>query len=252
MNANFLKINSDKTEILLFYPPSLSSEIIIKGTFIDGQCIRFSNDVKNVGVWLDKHLNLEKHINKIVSHCHKLLKDIGRVRNMLTNKHTEMLVHAVTSSRLDYCNSIFFNMNKNNVYKLQKVQNAAARLVMKKRKRESVRTVLNELHWLPVESRILFKILLLVHKVVKGKCSKNLKVSYKRHNCRPDDFLMLEVKNARTKFGKRTFDYAAPRLWNALSKDMRKEDDVEEFKKNVKTLLFSDTRGFLRKAFCYN
>ena len=78
MNANFLKINSDKTEILLFYPPSLSSEIIIKGTFIDGQCIRFSNDVKNVGVWLDKHLNLEKHINKIVSHCHKLLKDIGR------------------------------------------------------------------------------------------------------------------------------------------------------------------------------
>ena len=63
---------------------------------------------------------------------------------------------------------------------------------------------------------------------------------------------MLEVKNARTKFGKRTFDYAAPRLWNALSKDMRKEDDVEEFKKNVKTLLFSDTRGFLRKAFCYN
>ena len=68
MNANFLKINSDKTEILLFYPPSLSSEIIIKGTFIDGQCIRFSNDVKNVGVWLDKHLNLEKHINKIVSH----------------------------------------------------------------------------------------------------------------------------------------------------------------------------------------
>ena len=252
MNANFLKINSDKTEIVLFCPPSLSSQVIIKGTFIDGQCIRFSNEVKNVGVWLDKHLNLDKHINKIVSHCHKLMKDVGRIRSVLTNKHTEMLVHAVTSSRLDYCNSIFINMSKNNVYKLQKVQNAAARLVAKKRKRDSVQAVIRQLHWLPVESRIVFKILLLVHKVIRGKSSKNLKVTYKGHNCRENDEMQLEVKYARTKYGKRTFDYAGPRLWNALPPPVRKEDDIEQFKKQVKTMLFTDTVGFLKKASQYN
>ena len=53
---------------------------------------------------LDEHLNLKKHSNKIVSHGYKLVKDIGRVRNMLTETHTEMLVHAVIASRLDYCN----------------------------------------------------------------------------------------------------------------------------------------------------
>ena len=42
-----------------------------------------------------------KHVNKIVSHDYKLLKDIGRVRNILTETHTEMLVHAVIASRLD-------------------------------------------------------------------------------------------------------------------------------------------------------
>ena len=104
--------------------------------------------MKNVGVWLDEQFNMKKHVNTIVSHCYKLLKDIGRVRNMLSIKHTEMLVHAVTSSRLDYCNSLFFNMCKENIFKLQKVQNAAARLVARKRKRDSIASTLRDLHWL--------------------------------------------------------------------------------------------------------
>ena len=43
----------------------MTNDVIIKGTIFDGQCIRFSNEVKNVGVWLDKNMNLNKHINKI-------------------------------------------------------------------------------------------------------------------------------------------------------------------------------------------
>ena len=61
---------------------------------------------------------------------------------------------------------------------------------------------------------------------------------YKGHNCRPDDFLLLETKKVKTKYGKRTFDYAAPRLWNALPPEVRKEEDLQVFKKLVKTLLF--------------
>ena len=80
MNIQFLKINPDKTEIILFHPKSLQDQVIIKGTFVGGQCIRFSRHVKNVGVWLDEQLNLKTHINKIVSHSYKLLKDIGRIR----------------------------------------------------------------------------------------------------------------------------------------------------------------------------
>ena len=163
MHIHFLKINPDKTELLLLYPKSMENGITIYGTIFEDQCIQFSETVKNVGVWLDKHLNLNTRVNMIVSHCYKLLKNIGRIRSVLSRKHTEMLVHAVISSRLDYCNSIFFNMGKSNLYKLQKVQNAAARLIVRKRRRDSVRETLKELHWLTVESRIIFKILLLVH-----------------------------------------------------------------------------------------
>ena len=75
-HAHFMKINPDKTELLLLYPPSLNREVVIKGIIFDGQCIRFSEYVKNVGVWIDKNLNLDKHTNNIVSHCYKIITDI--------------------------------------------------------------------------------------------------------------------------------------------------------------------------------
>ena len=171
---------------------------------------------------------------------------------VLSRKHTEMLVHAVISSRLDYCNSIFFDMGKSNLYKLQKVQNAAARLIVQKRRTESVRETLEELHWLRVESRIIFKILLLVHKCVRGICSKNLKIEYKSYNCRPNDYLRLKTQSFNTKYGKRSFDFAGPRLWNALPLHIRTEEKLENFKRMVKTILFKDTEGFKRRAFLYN
>ena len=252
MNIMFMKINPDKTEIVLFHPKSLQGRVVIKGIFVGGQCIRFSTEVKNVGVVLDEHLNLKKHINKIVSHGYKLLKDIGRVRNMLTETHTEMLVHAVIASRLDYCNSLFFNMSKDNLNKFQKMQNAAARIVKKKRKRDSISETLVELHWLRVESRIMFKMILLVYKAIHGLCSDNLRITYKQYNCRPDDLLKLEVKNVKTEYGRRTFDYAGPRLWNALPLEVRLVETIEVFKNKLKTILFTDTEGLKRRAFPYN
>ena len=254
MNTQFLKINPDKTEILLLRPKALEENVIIGGTIIDEQCIRYSNVVKNVGVWLDEHLSMSTHINKIVSHCYKLLKDIGRIRNVLSKKHTEMLVHSVISSRLDYCNSLFFNINKSNMYKLQKVQNAAARLISGKRKRDNISSVIKDLHWLRIESRVIFKMLLFVYKCIRGLCTANLtqKLKYKKYNCRLGDYLMLETRNVKTKYGRRTFEYAGCRLWNALPLDVRMEEKIDNFKKQIKTLLFKDTEGFKRKAFLYD
>ena len=165
-NAHYMKINPEKTEILLLYPSSLNREVIIKGVIFEEQCIRFSDEVKNVDVWIDKNLTMNKQVNQIVSHCYKILKDIGRIRKCLKQCHIERLVHAVVSSRLDYCNSLYMNVSKSNMYKLQKVQNAAARLVVGGRKRDSITMALRNLHWLKVESRVVFKILLLVYKII--------------------------------------------------------------------------------------
>ena len=75
---------------------------------------------------------------------------------------------------------------------------------------------------------------------------------YKQYNCRPNDFLLLETKVVKTRYGRRTFDYAGPRLWNALPLEVRTIESIDTFKKKLKTILFSDTEGLKRQAFCYN
>ena len=250
-NAHFMKINPDKTELLLLRPASLNSEVLINGVFFGDQCIRFSPKVKNVGVILDQNLTMDQHVNGLVSHCYKTLKDIGRIKKYLQKHQLEQLVHSVTS-RLDSCNSILVNCGSHNIYKLQKVQNTAARLILSKRRRDSATAALRELHWLNIESRITFKILLLVHKVVRRKCPENLTLNYKTFNGRSDDLLKLEEPVFKTKYGKRLFVYNGPRLWNALPTELRMEEDTEKYKKGLKTLLFDGHEDLKRNAFKYN
>ena len=80
---------------------------------------------------------------------------------------------------------------------------------------------------------------------------ENLTITYKQFNCRPQDFLLLETKMVKTRYGQRTFEYAGPRLWNALPLQVRTIDNIESFKRQLKTLLFRDTEGLKRRAFRY-
>ena len=73
----------DKTEIIMFIPQQLNNAHTINGCiFSDGGCIRFANFVKNLGFILDKHLDMDVHVNSVVSHCYKLLTDIGKIKTI--------------------------------------------------------------------------------------------------------------------------------------------------------------------------
>ena len=236
MNSLYLKINPDKTEIILFLPKAAMLDNVIGGTFLEGGgCIRFSGKVKNLGVTLDRHLTLEPHIKSIVSHCYKLLSDIGRIRSVLTNKQTESLVHSVISSRLDYCNSLFMGLNKSIIHKLQKVQNSAARLILKKRKRTSVRKDLKDLHWLRIDQRIMFKTLLLVYKCINDIAPDELKSLIEVNADRPH---ILVTPRLKTTHGRRSFQYNAPYLWNNLPEEIKTSVSLDNFKSKLKTFLF--------------
>ena len=246
---HFMKINPDKTEILLLRPTSLNNEVVINGILFHEQCIRFSDSVKNVGVYVDKNLNLAKHVNIVVSHGYKILKDIGRIKKYVSRTQLEQLVHAVIASRLDYCNCLFMNISKDNLFKFQKLQNTAARLILGRRRRDSASQALKELHWLNVDARITFKICLLVFKVLRGKC--NMSLTYKSFNGRPDDYLKLETPNFKTKYGQRLFEYNGSRLWNALPLNIRTEENIEVYKTKLKTLLFEGHEQLKHSAFKY-
>ena len=85
------------------------------------------------------------------------------------------------------------------------MQNAAARMVLGKGKRASAKLALQELHWLNVEARIYFKVLLLVFKVIYRLCSDNLSLTFKGFNGRDDDYRRLETPIFKTVYGKRIY-----------------------------------------------
>lgn len=249
MNSFFLKMNPDKTEIIMFLPQHLKDVHTINGCiFPDGTCIRFSNFVKSLGFTLDRHLNMDVHVNSLVSHCFKLLSDIGKIRKLLSEKDTTLLVHAVISSRLDYCNSLLYGANQEHIKKLQKVQNAAARLISMRKKHESVSDVLVNLHWLRVEARIIFKLLVLVYKCITNVapvCIIEL-IDVKDATRR-----ILAYKYFLSSYARKSFSYMAPKLWNNLPDNLRFSPTLDKFKSQLKYLLFNHFDNYKKSVFKY-
>ena len=250
MNLYFLKLNPEKTEIIMFLPQQLKDAPTINGCiFTDGSCVRFSDFVKNLGFIMDKFLHMDVHVNNVVSLCYKLLTDIGKVRHLLSRKHTELLVHAVISSRLDYCNSLLYAANKTLINKLQKVQNAAARIVSNRRKHDSVSDVLVDLHWLRVDARIIFKLLVFCYKCVSNMAPACL---CDLIDIRDRDRCLFSYTNYQSEQARKSFSYMAPKLWNNLPDPIRFSSSLPVFKRAIKYLLFNNFNDFMTSVFKYN
>ena len=248
MNEHFLKINPDKTEIIVFLPEHLQDQLIINGAFLEGECIRFSYIVKSLGYQLDRFLNMEQHVNSTVSLCYKLLSDVARVRHLLSDEDTESLVHSIVSSRLDYSNSLLYGINKSVLQKYQFVQNYAARIISRRNKRQSVSDVLIKLHWLPIEERIIFKLLTFIYKILNHTAPACFETLI---SIRDQDNLLLHNVYFNSSYGRRSFVYTAPRFWNALPLNIRTSGSLDIFKRLTKNYLFNHFSVFKSAAFIY-
>ena len=249
MNAHFLKINPDKTEIIVFLPENMRNKPTINGAFLEGDCIRFSIVVKNLGFNIDRFLTMEYHVDVTVSLCYKLLSDIARVRHLLSDSDAESLVLSILGSRLDYCNSLLYGVNKYVIQKLQKVQNYGARIISKRKKQQSVRDVLEKLHWLPVERRIILKLLTFTFKILNSMAPECLTSLISIRN---RDMFLLNNVYMDSHYGRRSFIYSAPRLWNALPFNVRSSASLDTFKRLTKHHLFNNFSVFKSTAFIYH
>ena len=105
---------------------------------------------------------MENRIKKICKTRHFHLTDLSKIRTYLDRESSEAIIHAIVTTNLDYCNAILYGLPKLLLNRLQLVQNRAARVVTFTKKYEHITRSLIDLHWLPVEYRIIYKILLLV------------------------------------------------------------------------------------------
>ena len=241
MNKYFLKMNPHKTEIMLISPPPLSKKVI-SGIFIDSSCIRFSSENKFLGVFIDSSFNFNYHINNIISSCHLKLKGIRRIRHLMNCKDTETYVHAVILSKINYCNILFMSLSSENLYKLQKLQNSAVRLIFNLPPRSSVSEKYHELKLLRVDQCIVFKCLVFVHKFFRNEvplCIKQLL------NIQHATERILTVKYYTSTYARKSFSYCAPRYWNKLPHSTRLTDSTSKFKGQLKRILLENENNIM-------
>ena len=218
---------------------TLSDEI----TTLDGINLASSSTVRNLGVIFDQDMSFNSHIKQISKTAFFHLHNIAKIRHILPQNDAEKLVHAFVTSRLDYCNSLLSGCSNKSLKTLQLVQNAAARVLTRTRKRDHISQILASLHWLPIKSRIEFKILLLTYKALNGQAPSYLKELivpyYPTRTLRSQTADLLVVPRvSKSRMGGRAFNYQAPLLWNHLPMSVRGADTLSTFKSRLKTFLF--------------
>ena len=166
MTQDKLKLNDKKTEIMVIGTEAQLKKVNITNLVIGKSAVGPSqNTISNLGSWFDSSLKMDTHITKT---CDRYLHNLSRIRRYLDQESTEKLIHAFVTSRLDYYNSLLYGLPDCRLLKLQRVQNAAARLVFRAPKLCHITPLLKSLHWLNIKRRIEFKLLLITYKAMHG------------------------------------------------------------------------------------
>ncbi len=144
---NKVQLNIDKSVLLYAFPGSKTNQPQPLPLNIGNCLLDPSDSVRNLGVIFYSKLSMIPHVNSVYKSCFYYLTLIGRLRKFLDRESTKSLVHALVITRLDYANSLLYGLPQSALDKLQRVQNAAVRLIYGVGKREHISALRRDLHW---------------------------------------------------------------------------------------------------------
>ena len=234
--ANMLKLNDNKTELMLVtskrnkHLHNLPTSITIGNAQIP-----FKQSVKKLGL-TDCHLTMNAHVSKIARTCYFALRRLASIRRFLTSTATATLVSAFILSRIDYCTSLLF-VSTHDVTLATDTYHAA-RVILRLPKSSSITIHLKSLHWLPVKVRSTYKISCLCY-----HCRSSIAPSYvtdmlhrkllHTRNTRSSSYtmpLLNRPAHSYATLGDRSFS-----VWNSIPNDVRCAPPLSSFKSRLKT-----------------
>ena len=150
MLNNKLKLNSGKTEIIVF-SSSYRTRPTLKNLVIASDTVDCSTTAENIGVIFNNSLSMLPHVTAVCKSSFFHLRNIFKICKFLSHDTCKTLIHAFVTARIDYCNSLLYGQPKCILKRLQSVLNSAARLIHLTSRYEHVTPLLIQLHWLPIE-----------------------------------------------------------------------------------------------------
>ena len=245
MTENKLKLNDSKTEFFISASQKNMSKLSHINIRIGNETISPSNTIKNLGVTFDPSMTMSSHITSLCQSINFNLRNISRIRRFIDKESCAHAMRALILSRLDYANSLLAGCRGSDITRLQRLQNRAARIIFQVPCRHSSSPLLQSLHWLPIEKRIIFKILLYVYKSLHGLTPTYLSDSISLHKpsrqglrSAMDATRLMVPPRSRRMVGERAFPICAPKLWNDLPSTIRSASSPQTFKRQLKTQLF--------------
>jgi len=241
--ANRLVVNPSKTEYLLIGTSQQRSKVTNSSISFKNVLISPTVSARNLGVIFDSNLDFKSHISSICRSSFFHIRQLRQIRPSLDTNSAIILANALVHSKIDYCNSLLNGLPNTSIVRLQYVQNALARVVCNTTKlRSHTSNLLKSLHWLPITQRIKFKIASLTFKVINYNKPSYLAELLKPHkpsrSLRSSGTNRLSEPDIRSSIGRRSFEYAAPKLWNSLPQDLRSCTSITTFQGKLKTHLF--------------
>ena len=253
MVKNCMKLNERKTELLVFGKPltvkTLDADFSIR--FGDSVISRSSwkgDEGKSLGVVLDASLTMDRQIADVKKRCSWTMMNLRTIGRYLDENIKIMLVKQLVISKLDYCNALYMNITKKRLKKLGSVLNTSIRFIYNINDRcEDLIPYYKKAHILPIQQRILYKVCLMIQKVIHGNspnyirelveldCPSTLTRSKVAGDPKTmDNFKLKQPRMTKTKIEDRCFSNYAPAEWNKLPLSIRCIDSVTEFKKKLK------------------
>ena len=244
--ANMLKLNDNKTELMLvtsmrtrhlhYMPTSIT---------IGNAQIPFKQCVKNLGFTLDCHLTINAHFTNTAWTCYFELRRLAFIRRFLISTATHTLVSAFILSRIDYCNSLLFGSTHDVTSHLQRIQNYAARVILCLPRSSSITTHLKSLHWLPVKVRSTYIIACLCYLCQSSTAPSHVadmlhRSSSHTRSIRSSSYtisLLNGPADSKATHGDRSFSLASSSVRNSIPNDVRCSPSLSSIKSRLKTYL---------------
>jgi hypothetical protein len=235
-----LRLNIAKTDFIIFQSVKSSFDASTCSLVVDNITIHPKNKVRDLGIILDNHIQMDDHIANICKNAIYYLRLICRCRQFLNRQTTTILVYALVMSRIDYCSALLYGVSAKLNKKVDGVIRYGMRVIEGLKRKIDVAPYLAKHGWLSLEKRSQLRIALLTHKIHNLNLPKQLAqlvtISSPSSNgriLRSSTHGLLEVVRTRTRMGDRTFATAAPKIWNALPIEIRDSIRQTLFKSKV-------------------
>jgi hypothetical protein len=233
-----LLLNESKTEIILLGSRQLLSKCALPSFSLGGAEISFSPCVRDLGVFIDKFLTFDRHISKVSSVAFSHLHVIGRIRRSLSSVQAHMLVQSLVISRINYCSTIYNGLTNKQLQRLQRIQNAAMRIVTRRKKSQSVKEDMEKYNWLGISDLVPYRTASFIFSIqTSGKpvyLRSLLRDYVPKRYLRSGDQSLLEIPRTETTIGSRAFRSYGPKLWNSLSSFVKNSPSLSQFKSRLR------------------